>query len=300
MNAVDDLLHGAVDLHSHPFPSPFPRRIDILEAAQHYGEAGFRAMVAKSHHHSTAPDVALLKRHGLDDTGVQVFGAVALNCHVGGLNPHAVNLALALGARVVWFPTISSRQHIEQARHTALKFPALAVPLREDTVVEVWDETGGELRPEVHDILHMIADADAVLAAGHMDVQSILGVLEAARGAGVRRMIVNHPDFVIGASHDNAVKMASLGAVIEHCLCMYDEDSAFYQDWPIDHLVEWIAAVGPERTVLSSDLGQENNPLPVESYRKICGRLLDAGVPPHEVRMLVAGNPARLLGLEPD
>jgi hypothetical protein len=297
MNAADELLRGAVDMHSHPYPSPFPRRIDILEAAQHYGEAGFRAIVVKSHHHSTAPDVALLKRHGLDDTGVQVFGAVALNCHVGGLNSHAANLALALGARVVWFPTISSRQHIEEARHTALKFPVLAVPLREDTVVDVWNEAGDELRPEVHDILRMIAEADAVLAAGHMDVRSIIGVLEAAREAGVRRMIVNHPDFVIGASHQDAVKMAAIGAVIEHCLCMYDEDSTFFQDWTIAHLVEWVRAVGPERTVLSSDLGQENNPLPVESYRKICGRLLAAGVPEPEVRMLVADNPARLLGL---
>jgi predicted metal-dependent TIM-barrel fold hydrolase len=78
---------------------------------------------------------------------------------------------------------------------------------------------------------------------------------------------------------------------------MYDEDSTFFQDWGIAHLVEWIRAVGPERTVLSSDLGQENNPLPVESYRKICGRLLAAGVPEREVRMLVADNPARLLGL---
>jgi hypothetical protein len=298
MSAVDDLLRGAVDLHCHPFPSPFPRRIDIVEAAQHYGEAGFRAIVVKSHHHSTAPDVALVKRHGLDDTGVLVFGAVALNCHVGGLNPHAVNLALALGARIVWFPTISSRQHIEEARHTALKFPKLAVPLREDTVIDVWNDTGDEFRPEVPDILQMIADADAVLAAGHMDVRSILGLLEAARQAGVRRMIVNHPDYVIGASRDDAVKMADLGAMIEHCLCMYDEDSAFFQDWPISHLVEWIDAVGPERTLIGSDLGQANNPLPTDSYRKICGRLLDVGVPQRDVRMLVADNPARLLGLE--
>jgi Family of unknown function (DUF6282) len=297
MSTVDELLRGAVDLHTHPYPSPFPRRVDILEAAQHYGEAGFRAIVVKSHHHSTAPDVGLLKRHGLDSTGVQVFGAVALNCHVGGLNPHAANLALALGARVVWFPTISSRQHIEQARHTALKFPALAVPLREDTVVDVWNDAGDELRPEVHDILRMIAAADAVLAAGHMDVRSILGVLEAAREAGVHRMVVNHPDFVIGASQQDAVKMTALGAVIEHCLCMYDEDSTFFQDWPTAHLIDWIRAVGPERTVLSSDLGQENNPLPVEAYRKICGRLLAAGVPEAEVRMIVADNAARVLGL---
>jgi predicted metal-dependent TIM-barrel fold hydrolase len=78
---------------------------------------------------------------------------------------------------------------------------------------------------------------------------------------------------------------------------MYDEDSTFFQDWPTAHLVDWIRAVGPERTVLSSDLGQENNPLPVEAYRKICGRLLATGVPEAEVRMMVADNAARVLGL---
>jgi hypothetical protein len=296
-DVVGDLLRGAVDLHSHPYPSPFPRRIDILQAARHYGEHGFRAIVVKSHHHSTAPDVGLLKRHGLDDAGVQVFGAVVLNCHVGGLNPHAVNLALALGARVVWFPTISSPQHIEHAKHANLKFPKLAVQLVEDSPVDVWSEEDDDLRPEVHDILRMIAGADAVLAAGHMDIRSILTVLEAARDAGVTRMVVNHPGFVIEASKEDAVEMAELGAVIEHSLCMYDEESTFFQGWSIEHLVEWIRAIGPERTVLGSDLGQDNNPLPGESYRKIAGRLLEAGVTEEEVRQVVAENPARVLGL---
>ena len=57
-----------------------------------------------------------------------------------------------------------------------------------------------------------------------------------------------------------------------------------------------IRTIGPERTVLGSDLGQDNNPLPCDSYRKIVGRLLEAGVTEQEVRMLVAENPARVLG----
>lgn len=30
---VDEMLRGAVDLHVHPSPSPFPRRIGIADAA---------------------------------------------------------------------------------------------------------------------------------------------------------------------------------------------------------------------------------------------------------------------------
>ncbi|HYT29188.1 MAG TPA: DUF6282 family protein [Actinomycetota bacterium] len=295
--AVDRILRGAVDPHCHPFPSPYPRRIDVKEAAEHYAAAGFRAFVAKSHHHSTAPDVALLKRHGLDEIGVEVLGAVALNNHVGGLNPHAVNLCLAQGGRVVWMPTISAPNHIEHARATGLKFPTLTIPLIDDEPIDVFVEgEGSRLRDEVHDVLRMVADADAVLASGHIPAPWILAVFEAARDAGVTRMVLNHPNFVIEATKEEVAKIADLGAVVEHSLCMYDEDSTFHQ-WELVVLLDWIALVGPERTQLGSDLGQRNNPLPVESYRKLCGRMLDAGMGEREIRMMVADNPARLLGL---
>jgi hypothetical protein len=295
-DVIDRLLRGAVDTHVHPYPSPFPRRIDILGAARHAAESGFRAIVVKSHHHSTAMDVASLAPNGLDATGVRTFGAVALNTHVGGINPWAANLTLALGGKVIWFPTISAPNHIEHAKHTNLKFPRLSIPLIEDGPVDIFGEDG-DLRPEVHQILRMIAEADAVVASGHMPPAWILAMFEAAKDAGVRRMVVNHPNFVIEASKEEVEKMVGLGALVEHSLCMYDEDSTFYQ-WEIEVLVDWVRTIGADHTQLGSDLGQENNPLPTESYRKICGRLLDAGLTEREVRMLVADNPARLLGLD--
>ena len=158
------------------------------------------------------------------------------------------------------------------------------------------DGEGSRLRDEVHDVLRMVADADAVLASGHIPAPWILAVFEAARDAGVTRMVLNHPNFVIEATKEEVAKIADLGAVVEHSLCMYDEDSTFHQ-WELGVLLEWIALVGPERTQLGSDLGQRNNPLPVESYRKLCGRMLDAGMGEREIRMMVADNPARLLGL---
>jgi hypothetical protein len=292
------VLEGAVDPHSHPFPSPFPRRIDIREAAEMYAAAGFRAFVPKSHHHSTAPDVALLKRHGLDDLGVATIPSIVLNNHVGGINPHAVNLCLAQGGRVVWFPTISAPNHIEHARTTGLKFPALAIPLIDDEPVTIWtDADERRLTDEVHAILDMIAAADAVLASGHMPPAWITALFAAAGEHGVRRMVLSHPNFVIEASEADVARCVELGAVVEHSLCMYDEASTFYH-WELEVLLEWIRMVGVDRTQLGSDLGQANNPLPVESYRTICGRLLGAGLSEDEVHTMVAGVPARLLGLD--
>ena len=294
---LDRLLRGAVDLHVHPFPSPFPRRIDILESARHAAEHGFRAIVVKSHHHSTATDVAALKPHGLDATGVRVFGAVALNNQVGGLNPWAANMTLALGGKFVWFPTIASPAHIAHERHGGLKFPSLAIPLMPERPITVFGD-GGALKPEVRDILRLVADADGVLASGHMPPEWIIAVFEEARDLGVRRMVLNHPNFVIEASMEQAAKIADLGALVEHSICMYDEDSTFFQGWTIESLVEWVRTIGPERSSIGSDLGQENNPLPADAFRKICARLLDAGLHERQVRGLVADNPARLLGLD--
>jgi len=293
---VARVLKGSVDLHVHPAPSPLPRRVDAVEAAQAAESIGMRAIVVKSHHHSTVTDVLALGRD-LNGLPVNVFGGIALNSAVGGLNPYAVDLALKLGGRIVWFPTIGSPQHIaHHAAHPDLKFPKLAVHVREERPIDVLDENG-ELRPEVHDIIGLIKEHDAILASGHMAPDRILAVFEAAHAAGVRRLLVNHPNFVVEATHEQGRRFVELGAVIEHSLCMYDDRSSFY-NWDIDVLLGWIGAVGADRSTLGSDLGQMKNPLPSEAFTNIVGQLLDAGLGEADVEAMVRRNPARLLDLE--
>jgi Family of unknown function (DUF6282) len=293
---VARVLKGSVDLHVHPAPSPLPRRVDAVEAAQAAESIGMRAIVVKSHHHSTVTDVLALGRD-LNGLPVKVYGGIALNSAVGGLNPYAVDLALKLGGRIVWFPTIGSPQHIaHHAAHPDLKFPKLAVHVREERPIDVLDENG-ELRPEVHDIIGLIKEHDAILASGHMAPDRILAVFEAAHAAGIRRLLVNHPNFVVEATHEQGRRFVELGAVIEHSLCMYDDRSSFY-NWDIDVLLGWIGAVGADRSTLGSDLGQMKNPLPSEAFTNIVGQLLDAGLGEAEVEAMVRRNPARLLDLE--
>ncbi len=289
------LLEGAVDLHVHPAPSPMPRRMDGAEAARLAGEAGFDAIVVKSHHHSTVMDVLALEQAGVQHGDAKLFGGVALNGPVGGINPKAVDLALKMGGRIVWFPTIGSEKHIRHhAEHPNLKFPKLSVHLEPEEPIEVLDGDGKVL-DDVYRILESIKEHDAILASGHMAPHQITAVFEAAREVGVQRMLVNHPNFVIEASFDDARHWVELGAYIEHSLCMYDEESSFY-NWDLDTMVEWIEAVGPERSTLGSDLGQMNNPLPTDSFLKIVSRLLERGVSEDTVRSMVARNPAELLG----
>lgn len=292
---VAQILEGAVDLHVHPAPSPMPRRIDAAEAARLAGEAGFRGIVVKSHHHSTVTDVLALAAENQLPTGVQVFGGIALNGPVGGLNPRAVDLALKLGGKIVWFPTIASPQHIKHhAEHPDLKFPKLTVQLKPEEPIEIMGN--GRVRDEVYEILESAKEANAIVASGHLAPDRITALFEAAREVGVTKLLANHPNFVVEASYEDAKRWVELGAVIEHSLCMYDDDSTFYH-WDIETLVAWIEAVGPERSTLGSDLGQMNNPLPTDSFRKIVAKLLEHGISEDDIRRMVRDNAAELLGV---
>lgn len=290
---ADRLLVGAVDLHQHPGPSPFPRRMSILDAARDAAGAGFRAIVAKSHHHSMVTDVLALRSAGLADVPVEVYGGIALNRTVGGLNPYAVELALRMGGRMVWFPTLSSAAHVHHHHDGSdTGFPTAEVELREQEILSILDERGAVL-PEVRDILAVIAAEEAVLTCGHLGVEESQALIDAALEAGVRRIVVNHPCFVVGASVEQAAAWARQGVYIEHCAVMYFGRPERRRD--IGELLAFIEAVGTSQTVISSDSGQKSNPLPVTLIRRAVRGLLDAGLPEPDLRQLVGANAAQLL-----
>lgn len=292
---VRRLLDGAVDLHVHPAPSPFPRRIGIRGVAEQAAAAGFRAILVKSHHHSMLTDIAAAD-DAVGGLPLPVYGGVALNNYVGGINPHAVDLALQLGGRMVWFPTVSSGQHIcVHAADHDLKFPSASLQLRETVRVPVLDDDGA-LLPQVVDVLELIRDADAIMSTGHLSIAEIDVLVKGAHDVGVRRIVVNHPNFVIQADPETAARWTRYGAVLEHGLCQYDDRSSFFQ-WGVDTMLEFIRVAGIENTMIGSDLGQKGNPLPVEAYAKVLGLLSDAGLSDAEIRTLVVDNPGRVLGI---
>ncbi|MGN9910251.1 DUF6282 family protein [Phytohabitans sp. LJ34] len=289
---VDSLLVGAVDLHQHPGPSPFPRRMSILDAARDAAGAGFRAIVAKSHHHSMVSDILALRSAGLADLPIEVFGGIALNRTVGGLNPYAVELALRMGGRVVWFPTLTSAAHVRHHEEHDTGFPTSVVKLRPQEVISILDESGAVL-PVVRDILSVVASEDAVLTCGHLGVTESQRLIDAALEAGVRRIVVNHPCFVVGASVEQAAAWARQGVYIEHCAVMYFGRPERRRD--LGELLSFVEAVGAGQTIMSSDSGQKDNPLPVTLYRRAVRGMLDAGVSAADARQMVGTNAAQLL-----
>ncbi|GAA2643715.1 DUF6282 family protein [Paractinoplanes durhamensis] len=289
---ADALLVGAVDLHQHPGPSPFPRRMSILDAARDASDFGFRAIVAKSHHHSMVTDILALRSAGLEGLSTEVYGGIALNRTVGGLNPYAVELALRMGGRMVWFPTLSSAAHVSHHENHDTGFPTPEVDLRPNEIITILDEDGAVL-PSVRDILSVIAAEDAVLTCGHLGITESSALISAAREAGVNRIVVNHPVFVVGASVEQAVAWARQGVFIEHCAIMYFGRPERRRD--LGELLTFIKEVGIGQTIISSDSGQKTNPLPVTLYRRAARGLLDAGLPEPDIRQLFGLNAEGLL-----
>jgi hypothetical protein len=291
--ALLKVIDGAVDLHCHSGPSPFPRRINHVEASYDGARIGLRAILVKSHHHNTVMDLLAMAGQ-LADAPTPVYGGVALNSEVGGINPSAVAMSLRMGGRCVWAPTVSARQHIDHHAH-AHGFPTSGLDLLEEEV-SVFD-ANGEVSAQTAKVCEVVAETGALLTGGHLDVTSQKALFQVAVAKGVRRLLVQHPDFVVGASETDVEELLSMGAFVEHEIAMYHPEVA-QPDWPIEQLVSWIERIGPERTTIGSDLGQRGNPLPADGYLWIVQALLDHGVSERDVRRMIADNPAYLLGLE--
>lgn len=292
--AVKRVLQGAVDLHCHSGPSPMPRRVTHVEAARQAAESGFRAMIAKCHYHSTVFDI-LSMQDQLAGVPIELYGGVVLNSQVGGLNPHAADLAFKMGGRIVWFPTISSTAHLRHAgRDEAIRAHFVPRGVMESELVDIFGDDG-DLVPEVARILQIAKDADGIVSAGHLAPDRAIAMLEQARAMGLRKLVVSHPNYIIEADKDTeAQRFVELGAVIEHCLGLYVDGKHF----DFQELLDWINAIGPEHTTLCSDLGQVGNPLPMDAFATICEQLLDSGISEADVRKMVVDNPSRLLGLD--
>src|SRR3984893_10150161 len=110
---VAELLVGAIDLHCHSGPAAMPRILDHHEALMDCANAKFSALVYKDHFYLGTAHAMILEKL-FPETNVKLFSGVALNNASGGINPHAVNHAINIGAKIVWLPTLSAANHIEK------------------------------------------------------------------------------------------------------------------------------------------------------------------------------------------
>ena len=283
-----ELVRGAYDVHVHIGPDVVGRRIDDLSLARRCLEVGLAGFVLKSHYTSTAERASVVRAAV---PGADVRGALALNRAVGGMNPLAVEIAGREGAHTVWMPTVDAENEAigRSDPVPGEKVPVWAQLQRElraaGTPVEpvpVVDADGAVL-PETVAVLETVARHGMTLATGHLSTSEIFAVVDAAFDAGVTKVVVTHPDYPAqNISIEDQVALAGKGALLERCFVQPYTGKCTWERW-----LEGTKAVGPEQTLLSTDLGQKKNPAVEDGLPLMAERLLDAGFDTGQIHTMV-------------
>ncbi len=280
-------MEGVIDMHVHTNPDLRLRAYDDLELMEAGIRVGARAIVIKTHQGTTMDRAYLCNRHNQivhgGDNDFTMFGSITLNKVVGGINPKAVEVALKLGAKVVWLPTASAKNHMIKMKQD----PAAGV----DVVVD------GKVVPELVDIFKLINDHNAVLGTAHVSPEEAFVVVEAARKAGVKNIVVTHPEWwVVDMSLEDQLRIVKdYDVVLERCFAQNMGGGKYKSNLP-DNL-EVIKAVGYEHVMVDTDGGQTENPHWEIAMQMYMQYLVDHGIPEEQVYHMTRTIPSRLLGL---
>jgi hypothetical protein len=289
---IENMLEGAYDLHVHAGPDNVERLQDCIDVARDAYSSGFSGVVFKSLFTSTAEWATIVNRIVPE---VACYGGLVLDRAVGGLNSYAVESALSVGAKIIWFPVRDSSHSIRQTRKGVLRF---ASPISDDSYdgISILDRSGA-LIPDVYPILELIREADVCLATGHLSPTESIVLLSEAAKFGITKLLVTHPCAPsIGATISEQLQMVEIGAKLEHVLayCMPQDVRALEPKVLFDSM----KTVGIENCVLASDFGRPYYPGCIEGMRMFSRLLLTFGLNVKEIRVMACENPALLLGLK--
>lgn len=284
------LLSGVVDTHVHTSPDIRPRTHTDAEYAAEAWAAGMAAVVLKNHYEPTVARAAAAAKAA---PGLAVLGGLVLNhAACGGFNPEASAVALTLGARVIWMPTFSARNHKDYLRRSdGTSFVAGGRFETESEGLSPVNDSG-KVIDSVLRIIDHLAEHDAVLATGHLSADESTAVITEAHSRGARRFLVTHPESPqIAMGADVQRDLAKFGTMFEHCYL------PLTHGYDIARLVDEIRAVGVEHSVIATDFGRVDKPSPVAGMRLFGEALVEAGLSEQEWRTVASANALRLLGL---
>ena len=278
--AFGQSLQGVIDIHVHCDPDSLPRSIDAIDLARLAKARGMRGLVLKNHYESTASLAYIVRK---EVPGIEIFGGIDLNRTVGGINPAAVErMTMVKGGwgRVVWMPTFDAES---QVRYSGEKRPFVAV------------SRGGQLLPEVREVIGLAAKYGLTLETGHSSAAEGLMIVREARRQGVAHIVVTHamlPPVKMSVADMRAA--AAEGAFLEF---VYNGLVGAGKSSTMHEYADAIRQVGAAHCILASDLGQPGNPLHPDGLAAFFKGLIGEGIPAADIALMSKVNPARALGL---
>lgn len=277
-------IKGIIDLHYHSGPDMKPRKMNDLELMEQGVRIGARGVVIKTHFAPTADRAALvniIRKEKYPDSDFELFGGIALNRSVGGLNPWALDTALKLGAKVVWLPTLDAENQLHKNGMTG------GIQLVRD----------GKAVPELTPIFDLIRDYDVCLQTGHISGDECFPVVEAARKAGVKKLVITHPEYhIVGMTLEQQKRIVQDYEVLlereyaQPVGCIFKRNLA-------DN-AEAMRAIGCEHFIIASDSGQVSTPYWCDVLSESMEYYYGAGFTAEEMDFMTKENPGRMLGLK--
>jgi sugar phosphate isomerase/epimerase len=293
-----EILQDVVDMHVHSGPSIVARSLDTVEMLRQAEEAGYKGFVVKDHYIPTVMSAAMIEKYHAKK-GTRVIGSVVLNNSIGVFNVSMIDAAYKMGAKVVWMPTVSAKQHIDA--HAAKSFVgAKKLAVAEKPVYYLNDS--GELNEAVLPVLdYMASHPDMVLATGHGSVAEIDKLVAKAAEMNVDKIVITHPFSTVSASVDDVKRWAGKGAYVDVCAVEFEQILPTLSRIPFSLITEYLSVVPQERLILSSDGGAmtRNGPVsPVDILYRFLSLLYENKIlTGNQIDLMAKKTPAALLGM---
>ena len=286
---IDPTLDGVCDLHVHADPDVRPRSIDEMTLARKARQMGYRALMFKSHDWSTH-DRAYLIRNEVPQ--IECFGGLALNkTHGDSVNVTAAEMTVKTTGnfcRCIWMPTYQSAWDASQHGGSAKGIPVT--------------DGNKTVLPEVVKVMEICGKADMIFATGHSAPTESVLLAQKAKEVGLKKFVVTHANSNIWKlTHDQVKQCVDLGAYIEYSYVavLWGPGTGLpnYTRQSSEDFTAFVK-IAPERSFVTTDLGQAMMPSPIDGMRACILDMLKAGISKKDVDIVVRTNPARLMGLD--
>lgn len=284
----DELLQGVCDIHLHAAPDSRERSVNEWDFTFDAKRVGYRAIMFKSNDFS-CHDRAFLIRQGV--SGIEVFGSLCMNrVHGDKVNAHAAKKAVETSGgtcRCIWMPTQDANYPFRCEGQKEKGIPVL--------------DNSGRVLPEVVKVMEICAENNIIFATGHSSPEESIVLARKAHEVGVERFVVTHTNSHLWIMTPEQIdRCVNLGAYIEFCYlpCLWGADTQMNQ-FSRQSIKDFTAflRIAPERSFITTDLGQLVMPHPIEGMRHCIIELMKNGFSKQEIDQLVRTIPAYLVGL---
>lgn len=147
--------------------------------------------------------------------------------------------------------------------------------------------------------MEICAEHDIIFAIGHSSPEESIVMAEKARDVGVGKFVVTHANSGIWEmTHDQIKRCIDAGAWIEYSYItnLWGSGTGLLDFIRMsDQKFAEFAAISPERSFITTDLGQVGMTHPIEGMRKCISGLIENGMSREDIDTLVRRNPAKLI-----